>query len=613
MHSVVLFMCLLMPWVPGKDVNMCLTTFNILLRYVATETTRFFRPTCHVQMDGGSENWNRHVFGFFCYLVHYGLYKEIYLHRLPVGHSHNDVDGFFGLLKMKLWGKTADALGYWFITLQEWIHFLVSWVIETVNKQTAIVGCNLDFKTWLDPHLNEDFGSHAGRNRHVHNWCFYIAPDGNVRAMYNFGDRFSEWLPTGVEKNRNLGLILCTSYPAIDSAPDYVDNPSWIRKGQGDKKLDMEKTTQSCMEGLRASTPELVSQKQHEQLAATFPLPLTVESVRERTPERIPPVWNLPLLLTRAHTEAGTIVPDKTLKSRYTLDKQFEVCFDGVNRKRKDVEKEAEKHIDVQEIVMFMRQSKYSTQLISRRAPAPAAPAPARRRRQPPSRKRALSTPPSTDEDEDGSSSDSDVDLATRARLRSQRPAPRNRQVRKQPKKAVSTPPRSSVGTDGDDDESSDDDLEESLADRKKRVMEEKEALPDDYTFEDMTPGSFAATVAGGEDKDKCWFTIQLPNGGTSVPIHFVEVVARHASTKEITWQFWVPAKRQRNFTTVEGVCVAGAFVRGPDKLRMKSPFDVGEVFTCWDKNTTGMSCGAVPAGDEKAELLKALVENRVV
>eukprot|EP00854_Cymbomonas_tetramitiformis_P002241 gene2241-2954_t len=70
-----------------------------------------------------------------------------------------------------------------------------------------------------------------------------------------------------------------------------------------------------------------------------------------------------------------------------------------------------------------------------------------------------------------------------------------------------------SVGTDGDDDESSDDDLEESLADRKKRVMEEKEALPDDYTFEDMTPGSFAATVAGGEDKDKCWFTIQLPNG----------------------------------------------------------------------------------------------------
>jgi hypothetical protein len=124
------------------------------------------------------------------------------------------------------------------------------------------------------------------------------------------------------------------------------------------------------------------------------------------------------------------------------------------------------------------------------RAPAPAAPAPARRRRQPPSRKRALSTPPSTDEDEDGSSSDSDVDLALRARLRSQRPAPRNRQVRKQPKKAVSTPPRSSVGTDGDDEESSDDDLEESLADRKKRVMEEKEALPDDYTFEDMTPGS---------------------------------------------------------------------------------------------------------------------------
>eukprot|EP00854_Cymbomonas_tetramitiformis_P034567 gene34567-biopygen33491 len=103
MHGNVLCMCLLMPRVPGKDVNMCLTTLNILLRYVVENTERHFRQTCHVQMDGGSENWNRHNFAFFCNLVHHGLYKEICLHRLPVGHSHIDLDGFFGLLKMLAW------------------------------------------------------------------------------------------------------------------------------------------------------------------------------------------------------------------------------------------------------------------------------------------------------------------------------------------------------------------------------------------------------------------------------------------------------------------------------------------------------------------------------
>ena len=366
MHGFVLYMCLLMPWVPGKDVNMCLTTFNILLRYVVTKTSRFFRPACHVQMDGGSENWNKHLFAFFCILVHHGLYQEIQLHRLTVGHSHNDLDGFFGLLKMLLWGKTADKAGHWFVTLGEWICFLAAWVIKTVNKQTSIVGCNLDFKSWIDPHVNPEFGGHAGRNRVVHTWLFYVAPDKKVRAMYKFGDRFEEWLPHGVESDRNLGLIICTSYPAIDSAPDYIDNPAWIRKGKGDKKLDMEQTTRSCLLGLRAATPKLVSQEQHNELEKTFPLPLTVQSVRDRNPERLPPEWDLKLLLTRNHSRAGTIANAAVSQPQHTTE-QFDVCYDGFQHKRKEVEAEAVKHIDVKEVEAFMRQAKYNSELISRR------------------------------------------------------------------------------------------------------------------------------------------------------------------------------------------------------------------------------------------------------
>eukprot|EP00854_Cymbomonas_tetramitiformis_P002598 gene2598-3352_t len=174
--------------------------------------------------------------------------------------------------------------------------------------------------------------------------------------MYKFGDRFEEWLPPGVESDRNLGLIICTSYPAIDSAPDYIDNPAWFRKGKGGKNLDMETTTRSCLLGLCAATPKLVSQEQHDELEKTFPLPLTVQSVRDRNPERLPPGWDMKLLLTRTHSRAGTIA-----------NAAFEVCYDGIQHKRSEVEAEAVKHINVKEVEAFMRQTKYNTELISRR------------------------------------------------------------------------------------------------------------------------------------------------------------------------------------------------------------------------------------------------------
>ncbi|KAK3237785.1 hypothetical protein CYMTET_52167 [Cymbomonas tetramitiformis] len=638
MHGTVLCMCLLMPWVPGKDVNMCLTTLNILLRYVVENTERHFRQTCHVQMDGGSENWNRHVIAFFCILVHHGLYKEIYLHRLPVGHSHNDVDGFFGLLKMLLWGKTADKKSHWFISLEQWIAFLFAWTITTINKHTYVVGCNLDFKSWIDPHLNEEFGGHAGRDRKVHTWCFYVAPDKLVRAKYKFGDRFKEWLPSGVDEDPNLGLIICTSYPDVDSAPGYMDNPEWKRKGKGNKVLDMEQTTRSCLLGLRAATPDLVSQQRHEELKATFPLPLKVEAVRERHPERLPPKWDLSLLLTRAHTRASTVKCDGILKTRYAKAEQFNVCFDGVTHKKQVVEKEVLKNNDINEVVAFMREAKYCTELISRRyedkhlhrvlsernaelrglttktkklerliqllkaedageeAPAVRAEAEEAAEEAPAVRAEAGVREANGKEESERSST-----------CCSQEVAARKKKPEKQPKQQKQ--PSSSEGTDDGDDEHSSG-VDESLYDRGMRLASQKEHLAADYRFEDMTVGSYAVTVAGGEASDKCWFNVMLPDGGKSPPLHFVEVVGQHASRKEITWQFWLPAQSRRTFETVEQLCEAGAFVRGARTLRMKSTFDVNEVLTCWDETAKSGVQGGIPGCEEKAELLKALLEN---
>ena len=54
--------------------------------------------TIFIQVDGGSENANKYILAMCELLVHRGMTREIYLTRLPVGHTHEDIDAKFALL-----------------------------------------------------------------------------------------------------------------------------------------------------------------------------------------------------------------------------------------------------------------------------------------------------------------------------------------------------------------------------------------------------------------------------------------------------------------------------------------------------------------------------------
>lgn len=55
-------------------------------------------PTLYVQIDGGPENANKLVLAVLSFLVakRVGGLEQIVLTRLPVGHTHEDIDGIFG-------------------------------------------------------------------------------------------------------------------------------------------------------------------------------------------------------------------------------------------------------------------------------------------------------------------------------------------------------------------------------------------------------------------------------------------------------------------------------------------------------------------------------------
>ena len=61
-------------------------------------------PTIYIQVDGGSENANIFFFAMAELLICKKMAKKIVITRLPVGHTHEDIDAFFGTI----WGAFRD-------------------------------------------------------------------------------------------------------------------------------------------------------------------------------------------------------------------------------------------------------------------------------------------------------------------------------------------------------------------------------------------------------------------------------------------------------------------------------------------------------------------------
>jgi hypothetical protein len=58
----------------------------------------------YAQVDGGSENANIYMLSMLELLVSKRISREIIFSRLPVGHTHEDIDGVFGVI----WNSLRD-------------------------------------------------------------------------------------------------------------------------------------------------------------------------------------------------------------------------------------------------------------------------------------------------------------------------------------------------------------------------------------------------------------------------------------------------------------------------------------------------------------------------
>ena len=100
-HGAALWMfCLLN--VVRAGANMALTCLMRSLQMLSMGIIH----TLYLQVDGGSENWNAVLFALVDLLFDlYPTLQKVIVSRLPVGHTHIDIDRFFSYLNGILFGN----------------------------------------------------------------------------------------------------------------------------------------------------------------------------------------------------------------------------------------------------------------------------------------------------------------------------------------------------------------------------------------------------------------------------------------------------------------------------------------------------------------------------
>lgn len=86
----------------GGGANLAIHTWLLSLEAYYQSHDDRLPPVLYHQIDGGPENANVEFYGIAALLVASGLTDRVVLTRLPVGHTHEDIDGCFALIWRRL-------------------------------------------------------------------------------------------------------------------------------------------------------------------------------------------------------------------------------------------------------------------------------------------------------------------------------------------------------------------------------------------------------------------------------------------------------------------------------------------------------------------------------
>jgi hypothetical protein len=184
-------------------------------------------PILNIQLDNACfDNKNRYVFSFFSLLVHKGVFREVYINFLLVGHTHEDIDTMFGRWSYKLRANDYSTLP-----------MLMKSIID-VEKQPVIphlIEEVPNFKAFVDGYLcsgNDALQGHTNAQQ----FKFYKGANGWPLMQYKLWYTNNEWLP---KENGHIRLWQETmdgrskvpSGPPVPLVPQRMRNFDEVVKG----------------------------------------------------------------------------------------------------------------------------------------------------------------------------------------------------------------------------------------------------------------------------------------------------------------------------------------------------------------------------------------------
>ena len=195
------------------DANMCLG--SLPAPPIEPVPAKQLPPILQMQLDNAAgDNKNRYVFAFFSLLVHLGIFREVYVNFLLVGHTHEDIDAMFGRWSTKLKSNnypTIPLLMKSFMDAEE--KPVIPHLIEEVP----------DFKGFLDGYLCAGKEALKGHTK-GQQFKFYKDSDGLPKMQYKILCTDRDWLP---EENGGIQLwkVMADGRPILPRGEPLPLNP----------------------------------------------------------------------------------------------------------------------------------------------------------------------------------------------------------------------------------------------------------------------------------------------------------------------------------------------------------------------------------------------------
>lgn len=118
----------------------------------------------YYQVDGGSENTADHVFGIAALLIARGLTKKVVISRLPVGHTHEDIDSKFAFI----WRRVRNCFVLTPLAYKAAIEDSLS--NDRTHCEVVDIWAVPNYEKYITPFLVPDFKRYAKVNKNGEDW-----------------------------------------------------------------------------------------------------------------------------------------------------------------------------------------------------------------------------------------------------------------------------------------------------------------------------------------------------------------------------------------------------------------------------------------------------------